>query len=104
MCPGRGGTTAARARDLAHAGRRSAAPLRAAPRPLLVFDRSIVIAGSGRPRVLGPTERQAPIHRACPCRLGRSPLRTTGIPTILRYVVPIYLVGLRRSLASTTAS
>ena len=46
----------------------------------------MVIAGSGRPRVLGPTERQAPITRACPCRFGRSPLTTTGHPHFPRLI------------------
>src|SRR5262249_9909463 len=64
-------------------------------------ERAIVIAGSGRPRVLGPTERQAPISRACPWRLGRSPLENDReSPLSPAHVVPIYLVGLRRSLVS----
>src|SRR6202043_2933730 len=37
-------------------------------------DRAMLIAGSGRPRVLGPTELRALITRARPCRLDRSPL------------------------------
>src|SRR5215510_4169361 len=61
--------------------------------------RAIVIAGSGRPQVLGPTERQAPISRACPWRLDRSPLENDReSPLSSAHVVPIYLVGLRRSL------
>ena len=68
-------------------------------------ERAIVIAGSGRPRVLGPTERQAPISRACPWRLGRSPLENDReSPLSPAHVVPIYLVGLRRSLARLLAS
>src|SRR5215510_8898519 len=64
-------------------------------------ERAIVIAGSGRPRVLGPTERQAPISRACPWRLDRSPLENDWeSPISSAHVVPIYLVGLRQSLAS----
>src|SRR5262249_61166636 len=62
-------------------------------------ERAIVIAGSGRPWVLGPTERQAPISRACPWRLGRSPLENDRkSPISSAHAVPIYLVGLRRSL------
>src|SRR5215472_14655590 len=37
MCPGRGGTTAGRAEDLAREGRQSAGQLRAAPQPSLAF-------------------------------------------------------------------
>src|SRR5690349_12292530 len=59
----------------------------------------MLIAGSGRPRVLGPTERQAPIIQGMSLRLGRSPLTSTGNPQLLG--VRIHLVGLRRSLASS---
>src|SRR5580693_3134362 len=37
-------------------------------------DRGMLIAGSGRPRVLGPIELRALITRGRPCRLDRSPL------------------------------
>src|ERR1700719_2975177 len=37
-------------------------------------DRGMLIAGSGRPRVLGPIELRTLITRAGPCRLDRSPL------------------------------
>src|SRR5215471_6561758 len=42
---------------------------------------------SGRPRVLGPIERQAPISKACPWRLDRSPLKSTGNPHSPRLTV-----------------
>jgi hypothetical protein len=42
--------------------------------------------GSGRPRVLGPTELQAPISRACPCRLGRSPFKIDRLPNGHEYL------------------
>src|SRR5437660_11379643 len=48
-------------------------------------DRATFIAGSGRPRVLGPTELYALMTRACPCRLDRSPLISS---TIHRFLCP----------------
>src|SRR3974390_24466 len=78
----------------------------------------MLIAGFGRPRVLGPTELQALISRACPCRLDRSPLlsaefhrnpplcneappQTADAQTIH---TPARLVGLRRSLVRSDAA